>query len=131
MRRTPRRRRTVVGRGALQDLATADAACCAGRGPGAPRRTAGRAAGILILVGVVNLPIIHFSVQWWNTLHQGSSGILQQAIDPSMRTPLRWSILGYLLVFGALTLMRLRNLILFTERHRPWAIDVAQRGSKS
>ena len=48
-----------------------------------------------------------------------------------MRTPLRWSILGYLLVFGALTLMRLRNLILFTERHRPWAIDVAQGGRKA
>ncbi|ADU70097.1 heme ABC transporter permease [Pantoea sp. At-9b] len=95
------------------------------------RRTAGRAAGILILVGVINLPIIHFSVQWWNTLHQGSSGILQQAIAPSMRTPLRWAILGYLLVFISLTLMRLRNMILFTERHRPWAIEVAQGGRKS
>ncbi|WP_337009894.1 heme ABC transporter permease [Pantoea sp. AS142] len=94
------------------------------------RRTAGRAAGVLILVGVVNLPIIHFSVQWWNTLHQGSSGILQQAIAPVMRTPLRWSIVGYLLVFITLTLMRLRNLILFTERHRPWAIDVAKRGEQ-
>ena len=90
------------------------------------RRMAGRAAGILILVGVVNLPIIHFSVQWWNTLHQGSSGILQQAIAPSMRTPLRWAILGYLLVFITLTLMRLRNLILLAERHRPWVADVAQ-----
>ncbi|WP_336748458.1 heme ABC transporter permease [Pantoea vagans] len=94
------------------------------------RRTAGRAAGILILVGVVNLPIIHFSVQWWNTLHQGSSGILQQAIAPVMRTPLRWSILGYLLLFITLTLMRLRNLILLTEHHRPWAIDVAKRGEQ-
>ncbi|MGK3141413.1 heme ABC transporter permease [Pantoea sp. C2G6] len=95
------------------------------------RRTAGRAAGVLILVGVVNLPIIHFSVQWWNTLHQGSSGILQQAIAPVMRTPLRWSIVGYLLLFITLTLMRLRNLILFTERHRPWAIDLAKRGEKA
>ncbi len=95
------------------------------------RRTAGRAAGMLILVGVVNLPIIHFSVEWWNTLHQASSGILQQAIDPRMRTPLRWSILGYLLLFITLTLMRLRNLILLTERHRPWAIVVAQRGEKA
>jgi len=95
------------------------------------RRTAGRAAGILILVGVVNLPIIHFSVQWWNTLHQGSSGILQQAIAPSMRTPLRWAILGYLLLFVTLTLMRLRNLILYTERHRPWAADVANGGRKA
>ena len=95
------------------------------------RRTAGRAAGILILVGVVNLPIIHFSVQWWNTLHQGSSGILQQAIAPVMRTPLRWAILGYLLLFVTLTLMRLRNLILLTERYRPWAIDVAKRGEQA
>jgi len=95
------------------------------------RRTAGRAAAILILVGVVNLPIIHFSVAWWNTLHQGSSGLLQQAIAPSMRTPLRWAILGYLLVFVSLTLMRLRNLILFTERHRPWVSDVAQGGRKA
>lgn len=84
------------------------------------RRLAGRAASILILVGVVNIPIIHFSVQWWNTLHQGSSGMLQQAIAPAMRTPLRWSIIGYLLLFITLTLMRLRNLILLTERHRPW-----------
>jgi heme exporter protein C len=48
-----------------------------------------------------------------------------------MRTPLRWAILGYLLVFVSLTLMRLRNMILFTERHRPWAIEVAQGGRKS
>lgn len=94
------------------------------------RRIAGRAAGVLILVGVVNLPVIHFSVQWWNTLHQGSSGLLQQAIDPSMRTPLRWAILGYLLLFITLTLMRLRNLILDAERHRPWVVTIA-RGDKA
>ncbi|EIF5033443.1 cytochrome c biogenesis protein CcsA, partial [Salmonella enterica subsp. enterica serovar Typhimurium] len=35
------------------------------------RKMAGRAAGILVLVGVVNLPVIHYSVEWWNTLHQG------------------------------------------------------------
>lgn len=83
------------------------------------RRLAGRAAGILVLVGVVNLPIIHFSVEWWNTLHQGSSN-MQQSVDPSMRTPLRLSILGFLFFFITLTLMRLRNLILQQERHRPW-----------
>lgn len=82
------------------------------------RRTAGRAAGILILVGVVNIPIIHFSVQWWNTLHQGSTD-MQQTIDSSMRTPLRWAMVGYLLLFITVTLMRLRTLILFQERKRP------------
>lgn len=91
------------------------------------RRNARHAASILILVGVVNLPIIHYSVQWWNTLHQGSSGLLQQAIAPAMRTPLRWSILGYLLLFTSLTLYRLRTLILEMEKNRPWVIEIAQR----
>ncbi len=90
------------------------------------RRLAGRAAGILILVGIVNIPIIHYSVQWWNTLHQGSTN-MQQSIDPSMRTPLRWAILGYLLFFITLTLMRLRNLILTQERNRPWVEALAAK----
>lgn len=89
-------------------------------------RLAGRAAGILVLVGVVNLPIIHYSVQWWSTLHQGSTN-MQQSIDPSMRTPLRWAILGYWLFFITLTLMRLRNLILRQERHRSWAVALANK----
>lgn len=83
------------------------------------RRIAGRAAGILVLVGVVNLPIIHYSVEWWNTLHQGSTN-MQESIAPSMRTPLRWAIFGYMFCFFTLTLMRLRNLILESERLRPW-----------
>ncbi|QWA09503.1 heme ABC transporter permease [Sodalis ligni] len=94
------------------------------------RRLAGRAAGILILVGVVNIPIIHYSVEWWNTLHQGSSH-MQQSIDPSMRTPLRWAILGYLLFFLTLALMRLRNLILRQECHRPWVVALATKGRAS
>lgn len=57
------------------------------------RRLAGRAAGITVLIGVVNLPIIHYSVEWWNTLHRGSTR-MQQSIDPAMRSPLRWSILA-------------------------------------
>ncbi|STS91292.1 cytochrome c-type biogenesis protein CcmC, putative heme lyase for CcmE [Klebsiella variicola] len=63
------------------------------------RRLAGRAAGILVLVGVVNLPIIHYSVYWWNTLHQGSTN-LQQTIDPSMRLPLRICIFAFLTLSG-------------------------------
>lgn len=90
------------------------------------RKLAGRAAGILVLVGVVNIPIIHFSVVWWNTLHQGSTN-MQQSIDPSMRSPLRWAILGYLFCFITLTLMRLRNLILQQERHRPWVIALLHK----
>jgi heme exporter protein C len=47
-----------------------------------------------------------------------------------MRTPLRWSILGYLLIFVTLTLMRLRNLLLLSERHRPWVAAVAAKGGR-
>ncbi|SUH30742.1 heme exporter protein C [Salmonella enterica subsp. enterica] len=83
------------------------------------RKMAGRAAGILVLVGVVNLPVIHYSVEWWNTLHQGSTR-MQQSIDPAMRSPLRWAIAGYLLLFMTLSLMRMRNLILLMEKRRPW-----------
>ncbi|OWF77824.1 heme ABC transporter permease [Yersinia kristensenii] len=90
------------------------------------RKLAGRAAGILVLVGVVNIPIIHFSVVWWNTLHQGSTN-MQQSIDPSMRSPLRWAIFGYLFFFITLTLMRLRNLILQQELHRPWVAALLRK----
>lgn len=82
------------------------------------RKMAGRAAGILVLVGVVNLPVIHYSVEWWNTLHQGSTQ-MQQSIDPAMRSPLRWAIAGYLLLFMTLALMRMRNLILLMEKRPP------------
>ncbi|MCT8342771.1 MULTISPECIES: heme ABC transporter permease [Photorhabdus] len=89
-------------------------------------RLAGRSISILVLIGVVNLPIIHFSVEWWNTLHQGSTN-LQQTVAPNMRLPLRWTILGYLLFFITLTLMRLRNLILFQERQHPWVVALVNK----
>lgn len=92
------------------------------------RRLAGRAAGILVLIGVVNLPIIHYSVEWWNTLHQGSTR-MQQSIDPAMRAPLRLAIVGYLLLFVTLALMRMRNLILMMEKRRPWVSElILKRG---
>ncbi len=94
------------------------------------RKMAGRAAGILVLVGVVNLPVIHYSVEWWNTLHQGSTR-MQQSIDPAMRSPLRWAIAGYLLLFMTLSLMRMRNLILLMEKRRPWVSElILKRGHR-
>ena len=83
--------------------------------------------GILVLIGVVNLPIIHFSVEWWNTLHQGSTR-MQQSIAPAMRAPLRGSIAGFLLICVTLTLMRLRTLILQQERRRPWVSETLAQG---
>jgi heme exporter protein C len=70
-----------------------------------------RAASILALLGVVNLPIIKFSVDWWNTLHQPAS-ILRMggpALDPSMLWPLLLMALVFKLYFAALLLLRMRG----------------------
>ncbi len=71
----------------------------------------GRAAAILALVGLVNLPIVHFSVEWWNSLHQGSStfGAERGDVLPAVyATPLALMGLGYLALFGSLWLVRIR-----------------------
>jgi len=69
---------------------------------------AARAAAILALVGAVNLPIIKFSVDWWNTLHQGES-ILSGQIAPVFLWPLLTMALGYMLLFAALWMVRVRT----------------------
>jgi heme exporter protein C len=71
----------------------------------------GRAASVLALVGVVNLPIIKFSVDWWNTLHQADSvfRIGGPTIDRSMLVPLLVMALGYALLFATLLLVRMRT----------------------
>jgi heme exporter protein C len=68
-----------------------------------------RAAAILALVGLVNLPIVHFSVYWWNSLHQGSTMLTKGALDPVYATPLYLMLLAYLSGFGALWLVRIRG----------------------
>ena len=84
---------------------------------------ADRAAGLLALVGVVNVPIIYFSVKWWNTLHQGASVSLSKA--PSIAAPMLLGMLVMALAFWmycfAVTLMRARSIILERERHAQWA----------
>ncbi|WKE66770.1 heme ABC transporter permease [Gallaecimonas kandeliae] len=91
------------------------------------KRTAGRAAGLLALVGVVNLPIIHYSVQWWNTLHQGSTiSRLDPTIDPSMIWPLLVNLAGFALLLGALSLKRMATLLLAQESRRPWVIKMLE-----
>ena len=69
----------------------------------------GRLAAIFGLVGAVNLPIIHYSVLWWRTLHQGQSiGLTRSSIDAAMLWPLLASAVGFSLLFGAVVLMRMR-----------------------
>jgi heme exporter protein C len=69
---------------------------------------AARAAAILALVGAVNLPIIKFSVDWWNTLHQGES-ILSGQIAQVFLWPLLTMALAYMLIFAALWMIRIRT----------------------
>src|ERR1700744_2261671 len=69
---------------------------------------AARAAAILALVGAVNLPIIKFSVDWWNTLHQGES-ILSGQIAPVFLWPLLTMALAYMLIFASLWMIRIRT----------------------
>jgi heme exporter protein C len=72
-----------------------------------------RAGGILALIGVVNLPIIKFSVDWWNTLHQPASISLTGATMPSsMLDPLLLCTLGFNLTFGAIVLARIRAAVI-------------------
>ncbi len=88
-----------------------------------PRR-ADKAGAILALVGVVNIPIIYFSVKWWNTLHQGSSVNLTKS---SMATTMLWGMLLCALACWmysiAVALMRVRRIMLERERDTAWVRD--------
>jgi heme exporter protein C len=87
-----------------------------------PRR-ADRAGALLNLVGVINVPIIYFSVKWWNTLHQGASVSLTSA--PSMAETMLWGMLIMALAAWmytlAVALARARTLVLERERRTDWA----------
>ncbi|MFG6656661.1 heme ABC transporter permease [Scandinavium sp. M-37] len=90
------------------------------------RRLGARAAGLLVLIGCINLPVIHYSVEWWNTLHQQSTQ-LQQTLAPAMRYPLRVSIIGFMMLAITFILMNLRYLILQMEQRREWVITLAAK----
>ncbi len=96
-------------RGAIDDTAKAD-----------------KASAVLALVGAVNVPIIHFSVEWWSSLHQGPTLVREggPAIDPAMLYPLLAMILGFTLVFGAMLLRRVRTEVLRRERRTRWVREL-------
>lgn len=92
-------------------------------------RTGAKAAAILSLVGVINLPIIHYSVEWWNTLHQGATitKFERPSIATSMLIPLLICLAGFLFLTISLVMMRLKNEILRHELGRPWAQHELER----
>lgn len=78
---------------------------------------------ILTLVGLVDLPIIHYSVYWWNTLHQGAtlSAFAKPKIAASMLYPLLLTLLGFFLYSLWVILEKARNELLYRERRQSWA----------
>lgn len=84
--------------------------------------TAGRACAILALVGVVNLPIIKYSVDWWYTLHQPASFSLMEkpAMPAEMWVPLLAMVVTFYVFFVTAWIMRMRNEILQRERNTEW-----------
>jgi heme exporter protein C len=87
--------------------------------------TAAKLTAVLALVGVVILPIIKFSVDWWNTLHQPASVFKMggSSIHPDLLQPLLISAIGFTLLFLALHLKAMRNEIL---RRRVKALTMAE-----
>ncbi len=87
---------------------------------------ADRASAILALVGLVNLPIVHWSVTWWNTLHQGES--IFRKDGPALAAVYLWPLgimgLGYACLFGALWLVRIRAEV-WRRRARTLALKAA------
>ena len=103
----------IALRGAIDDVGRAD-----------------RASAVLALVGAVNVPIIHFSVEWWSSLHQGPTLIREggPAIEANMLYPLLAMILGFSLLYGGLLLHRLRGEVLSRERRARWVRDLVAGG---
>jgi len=89
-------------------------------------RKAARAASLLAIVGAVNLPIIHFSVLWWNTLHQGSSISISggSSIDSSMLWPLLLMAGAFKFYYGANLLGRARLRLLQQDRRKRWVEEL-------
>jgi heme exporter protein C len=90
------------------------------------RRMAARAGAVLALVGVVNIPIIHYSVEWWNTLHQGPTitKMDMPSIHVDMLIPLLVMIAAFMCYFFALVLVRARAEIIEQERNSKWVQEL-------
>jgi len=86
------------------------------------RRTAERAGAILLLVGVINIPIIHYSVEWWYTLHQPATitKFDKPSIHVSMLIPLLIMAIAFKLFYVATLLIRARNELLLREQRSDW-----------
>jgi len=89
------------------------------------KKSGERATAILILVGFVDIPIIHYSVYWWNTLHQGATLKLfaPSTIDASMLYPLLAMIAAFLIYYAIVLLLRMRYELIATQANHHWLQD--------
>lgn len=88
-----------------------------------------RASAVLALVGLVNIPIIKYSVDWWNTLHQPATFKVTEkpAMPAEMWVPLLICVLGFYCFFATVLLMRTRTEVLETNRRKTWAREAITR----
>lgn len=88
----------------------------------AQKRQGDRAIAILILVGFIDIPIIHYSVYWWNTLHQGATLNLfsKSSIDDSMLYPLLSMMIAFLIYYAIVLCLRMHHELVALEENRHW-----------
>jgi heme exporter protein C len=91
------------------------------------RDRADRSSAVLAVVGVINVPIVHYSVEWWNSLHQPPT-LSKGAMPMSMAWPLLVMIAAYTFFFLAIMLMRARAEVLRRERSGAWVRDALASG---
>lgn len=91
------------------------------------KRTGGRATAILILVGFIDIPIIHYSVYWWNTLHQGSTlkVFAPSAIDSSMLYPLLAMIVAFLIYYAIVLFLRMSYELTALDANHHWVKETS------
>ena len=89
-----------------------------------------KAAGILAMVGVINVPIIKYSVEWWNTLHQGAtvSKLGKPAMTMDMFYPFVFCFLGFAFLTAVIICMRFKTEILLRNNMRPWVKELVTSG---
>ncbi|MCR8913827.1 heme ABC transporter permease [Marinobacter panjinensis] len=93
-------------------------------------KSSARAVAVLVLVGVVNIPIIKYSVEWWNTLHQPATFKLTEkpSMPAEMWVPLLLSVVGLYMIFGWLACLRMQTEILMRESRTRWVKELVQAG---
>lgn len=85
---------------------------------------ADKACAVLAIVGVVNIVIVHYSVEWWSSLHQGQTVFRKGTMDTEMRIPLFANLIGFTLLFGGMFALRLKTEVLSRERRTRWVREL-------